>query len=214
VIDQWHLCQPGDLDDCTRQCDRGHLPSCVRLGNLYFEGSRVPKDLAVAAQLYELPCTYHIAAACTNRAAIYAQEHDMEHAAAYYDRACHGGEPAACYRLAFYYENGTGVPHDATRAAALYQTACDGDEMRGCSNLGLLYMNGNGVARDETRSARLFEKACAGGNAGGCGNLGSSYQIGLGVPCDPVRAAQLHKQACEGGEKRFCTLASGSAGAP
>ncbi len=204
VTQKWHLCAPGDLDDCTLQCERGHLPSCVRLGNIYFEGKRVPKDLARAAELYELPCTFHLAEACFNRGQIYASEHDAEHAAKYLSRACDGGLARGCGNLGIAYEAGDGVARDAAHAAALYKTACDGGDMRGCSNLGVLYMNGDGDRPDPVAAAHLFETACTGGNAGACGNLGSCYESGRGEVRDPTRAAELPRQACDGGAKAFC----------
>jgi len=204
VVNKWHLCEIDDLDDCTRQCRRGHLSSCVRLGNMYAAGTRVRKDLAAAAELYELPCGFHIAVACSNRASIFAHDDDMAHAAEYYTRGCDGGDAHGCYRLGVLYEGGSGVPADTARAATVYQRACDGGELPACSNLGRLYAVGIGVEHDAGRAVVLFRKACDGGNAGGCGNLGSAYQVGEGVARDRNRADELHKRACDGGAADFC----------
>lgn len=212
-VAEWHLCAVGDLDDCTLECTRGLLPSCVRLGNIYFEGKIVPKDLSRAAELYELPCGFGYGEACFNRAHIYSVLHDAEHAATYYSRACDDGLANGCYHAAIAYDDGKGVPRDVARAAALYQAACDGGDMRGCSDLGVLYVHGDGVAKNQAAAARLFEKACAAGNAGACGNLGSSFRSGAGEPCDPSHAAKLYRQACDGGAKEFCRLIGRSANA-
>ena len=206
VVSKWHLCEKDDLGDCTLQCNRGHLPSCVRLGNIYLDGKLVPTDMAVAAQAYELPCDSHMGAACFNIGLIYARKNDMGQAAAYYDRACKEGEPTGCAYLADSYADGTGVTRDPARAAGLYDRACQAGELRSCSRLGTLYALGTGVVKNGATAVRLFEKACSGGNAGGCGNLGSSYKIGLGVPRDSRRAAQLYKQACDAGAKAYCDL--------
>lgn len=204
VMSKWHLCEVDDLDDCAKQCNRGHLPSCVRLGNIYGAGTRVEKDLTLAAKLYELPCTYQIGVACSNRASILARDHDFAGAAEYYRRGCNSDDPGGCYQLASLYEEGSGVPADAAQAAALYQKACNGGDARGCSDLGVLYLHANSVAFDEGRAAVLFGRACDGGNAWGCGNLGSAYEAGTGVARDPARAEQLRERACEGGVKAFC----------
>jgi uncharacterized protein len=205
VVNRWHLCEVDDLDDCTRQCHRGHLSSCVRLGNMYAAGTRVRKDLAVAAELYELPCGFHIAVACSNRASIFAHDYDMARAADYFGRGCDGGDGHGCYRLGVLLEGGLGIPADPARAVTVYQRACNDGELPACSNLGRLYVLGQGVERDDTNAVLLFRRACDGGNAGGCGNLGSAYQAGVGVARDCARATELHKRACDGGATDFCT---------
>jgi hypothetical protein len=206
VMDKWHLCEVDDLEDCTLQCHRGHLPSCVRLGNIYASGTRVGKDLATAAQLYEVPCAHGIGVACSNRASIFAHDHDATHAAQYYERGCDSDDAGGCFQLADLYEKGTGVPRDPRRAAGLYERACSGGDLRGCANLGILAMQGDGVERDDARAVVLFRQACDGGNAGGCGNLGSAYRVGRGVPRDETRASELYQRACSGGAKNFCAF--------
>ncbi len=206
VTQKWHLCEVNDLDDCTLQCNGGHLPSCVRLGNMYASGRGAKQDLAAAAELYELPCAYHIGVACSNRGSIFAHAHDYARAADYYGRGCDSDDAAGCYGLGLLYEDGSGVPADAARAASLYERACDGGELRGCENLGRLYALGNGVKRDGSRAVVLFQRACDGGDLRGCGHLGSAYGTGMGVPRDGARATELYKRACDGGERDFCAF--------
>ena len=46
--------------------------------------------------------------------------------ASLYQKACDGGDAAACNNLGVMYYDGAGVPQDYTRAASLYEQACDG----------------------------------------------------------------------------------------
>jgi hypothetical protein len=46
-------------------------------------------------------------------------------AAGLFQRACEGGEVAACANLGLMYQSGRGVPRDEARAAALLRAACD-----------------------------------------------------------------------------------------
>jgi TPR repeat protein len=210
AMTKWHLCDVGDLDECTAQCNRGHLPSCVRLAIIYSEGKRVPRDYEMAARLYDLPCEYHIGVACSNRASILAHNHDDVGAAEYFRRGCESDDPNGCFKLASMYEDGKGVAADAAHAAVLYQKACDGDDVRGCDNLGFLYLRGQGVAPDQARAVGLFKRACDAGNAWGCGNLGGAYQEGWGgVARDGARAKELRQRACDGGAKQFCASTVG-----
>jgi len=209
AMTKWRLCDVGDLDECTAQCNRGHLPSCVRLANIYSEGKRVPQDYDMAARLYDLPCEYRIGVACSNRASIFARKHDYVNAAEYFRRGCESDDPNGCYQLATAYEDGRGVAADAAQAVVLSKKACDGGDVRGCDSLGVLYMRGKGVAVDPARAVGLFGRACDAGNAWGCGNLGSAYQEGMGVARDGARAGELRQRACDGGAREFCASTVG-----
>ena len=203
-MSRWHLCKVDDPADCTEQCRTGHLPSCVRLGNMYLAGRPVKQDLALAAKLYELPCAHNSGEACSNKAIILYSAHDFAGAAKYYSRSCDSENPDGCYSLGKLYAEGIGVEQDLPHAATLYQKACDEGESRGCSDLGMLHLRGKGVALDYARATRLFDQACQANNPRACANLGSAYAQGVGVTRDGTRSEALYRRACEGGLQEFC----------
>ena len=38
------VCAAGDVEDCTKQCDRGSAASCHSLGMMYENGAGIPRD--------------------------------------------------------------------------------------------------------------------------------------------------------------------------
>jgi TPR repeat protein len=113
------------------------------------------------------------------------------------DRACKGGDAAACTNLGVIYAIGRGVAMDVSRAVALYQKGCDGGNGAGCTNLGYMYESGEGLAKDVARATALFQRACDGNNARGCNRLGQYSLLGSRGPKDPRRAMTLFQKACD-----------------
>src|SRR5262245_48560589 len=127
----------------------GDARSCAR-------GSAAEAPVAGPAQNTARPATPSACGdddgSCSDREAPEAQpadiDRDVARAVALYQKACDGGEPRGCFRLAYLYSKGIGVAHDAARSVALYQKACDGNELRACTNLGWHLARGDGAAED------------------------------------------------------------------
>jgi TPR repeat protein len=69
---------------------------------------------------------------------------DFTRAATFLQRACDGGVPDSCGKLARLYRDGQGVPEDPARAASLvqrevslYERACDLEDTAACRQLDL-----------------------------------------------------------------------------
>ena len=129
---------------------------------------------------------------------------DRSRAAAYFLKACDGGEAGGCTSAGWLVDNGVGVPADKKRAVTLYLKACDGGEAKGCFFAGLAFFSGEGVSMDQARATQLFLKACSGQFAEGCFGAGAQFDDGLGVPQDTERAVTLFQKACDGGSMRGC----------
>jgi hypothetical protein len=161
-----------DAESLRRSCEDGNAVACSNLGNMYYGGEGVTRDLARAASLYQQACDGGSEEGCSNLGVLYENgegvPQDFARAASLYQQACDGGSGEGCSNLGLSYENGEGVPQDFARAASLYQQACDGGSALGCFNLGLSYEKGLGVTRDLARAASLFREACDGGVAVAC----------------------------------------------
>ena len=124
-------------------------------------------------------------------------------AAALFQKACEGGEPAACLQGGLLYRDEP-VLKNLPVAAQLFQRACDGKNAEGCNDIALEYARGTAVTKDEARAASLFGQACDGGVAPACTSLGRAYQNGRGVAPDVSRARTLFQKACDGGGTVGC----------
>jgi TPR repeat protein len=140
-----------------------------------------------------------------------------------WQRACDGGDAAACGHLGALYEQGLGVVRDLARARALHEKACTGGYWFSCHNLIVL---GDDVGRrvladdgrrgcergspwscdqlalftsDKAESRRAFERGCDGDWGPSCYSLSLSM-----VSRDPARARALRQKACKLGNPNAC----------
>ena len=136
-------------------------------------------------------------------------------------RACQGGDAAACTALAKTHGEAVDLLHlacnlgdaegcyvlglklrDDKEVAAAYEQACDGGYAQACTNLGWMHENAHGVNKDPAAAARLYKRGCDGSpcsapNNLGCVNLGRAYRDGTGVEKDRFLATRLFRQVCE-----------------
>jgi TPR repeat protein len=126
------------------------------------------------------------------------------------EKACTGGEIAACVTLGTVFDPHGGLFEnydDFAMARSLYRKACDGGVMLGCTRLALVYEYGPDWPRgnpDLTKVNSLYQKACDGGDMWGCNNLANSYESGKGVLRDHSRARDLYQKACLAGFELGC----------
>jgi serine/threonine-protein kinase len=203
------VCATGDVEGCTKQCDRGNAESCHLLGMMYENGAELPRDESRAAAFYGAACARGHAVACHALGSLREEgkwsEADAPDAVRLYRLSCDGGSAQGCNGLGRMYNVGMGVPKDPARAAELFRKSCDGGYASGCSNLGITIEKGEGLPRDLGAARALYEKACDMGSASGCGNLGTMVLDGVVVPTDEARAAALFKKGCDGGYGLACT---------
>ena len=192
------------------KCDNEEMIGCLDLGNAYYNGNGVAKNLNKAAQLYQKACDGGIMKGCANLGVTYQNgdgvTKDFGKAVQLYQKACDNEEMIGCLNLGNAYYFGNGVAKNLNKAAQLHQKACDGGEAEGCLNLGNAYRNGDGVAKNLNKAVQLYQKACDGGEAEGCFNLGSAYVNGDGVARDIDKAMKLFQKACDGGDMEGCNV--------
>jgi uncharacterized protein len=198
-----HVCQKGDVPDCTKQCDADEGWSCSRLGSAV-----MAQDAAKAATLYKKSCALGHPGGCSNLGLLLSKgtgvTKDDAEAAKMFAKACEGGDAVGCFNLGAFHFEGRGVGKDEKRAVALFKQSCDGGNAAGCINLGAAYDDGTGgVAKDPARALTLFKRACEGDRAEGCTNVGvvlSARNSGD----DAKNAVKAYARGCDLGSAKSC----------
>jgi serine/threonine protein kinase len=113
--------------------DLGDSRAMQDLGEIYMEGSVVPKDDQEAAKWFRKGADKGNTSAMLFLGGMYRLGNGVEQsdkdAADWFRKAADAGNPAAMYDLAILYEDGRGVPRDGALAKQLYQKAAQlGDQ--------------------------------------------------------------------------------------
>jgi TPR repeat protein len=146
-----------------KDCLQGKASRCVLAGTPYFK-----KDVGRAFKLYGIGCQANDHASCRSLTALGSatEAQDPATAADAYRRACAGGAPGGCSRLAKLQLHGKGIPRDAAGALASAKAGCRAASTAktheaiwaawdACSLLQHMYLAGDGVPKDEIRATKL-----------------------------------------------------------
>lgn len=166
------------------------------LGERYYLGDGVPKDMAKAAEWWQEAAEQGHASAQYSLGYMYYRGHflgehfvgDAAEAIQWWQKAAAQGHVGAQYSLGFMYRNGQWVSRDDVKAAQWYQQAADQGLAAAQYSLGFMYYRGDGVSRDTAKAVEWYRKAALQGDAGAQYNLGLMYYRGEGVPEDNVLA--------------------------
>lgn len=113
--------------------------------------------------------------------------------------AAEGGDAIAQYKLAFLYEDGTGVAKDEAQAVLWYRRSAEQGLSEAQCNLGVRYWDGRGVAQDEAEAVRWYRLSAAQDNRVAQNNLGVCYDTGRGVAQDDIQAVHWYRKSAEQG---------------
>lgn len=171
---------------------QGDNPSLDELGDIFFYGRGVPKDLRAAADAYRKAATAGHAAAqySLGNMAEYGNGMPKDEAAAvaWYRKAAEQGYATAQFALGKMLSDGRGAAKSEREAGQWYRKAAEQGHAKAQNNLGHLYEHGQGVLQDDAEALAWYERAARQGNAWGQRNLGLMLRDGKGVPRDPIRA--------------------------
>lgn len=124
-------------------------------------------------------------------------DHDLRLATTYYERACTGGEHAACGALGAMALFGEGQPRDLAKADRFLTRACDGKHVTSCTRLGEAAL----AIGQNQRAMTLWTLACDLGDARGCTWVTDRTRTGT-ERCDALSAG------CTGESTLACALLS------
>ncbi|MBN1865465.1 MAG: SEL1-like repeat protein, partial [Victivallales bacterium] len=173
------------------------------LGDMYFEGNGVSKNLSEAFLWYRKAAELGLAVAQNNLGVMYANgkglAKDEAQAAVWYRKAAEQGLAMAQSNLGSMYFDGRGVAKDEAQAAVWYRKAAEKGSDIAQFNLGNMYSDGCGVAKDEVQAFFWYCKAAKQGLAMAQNSLGSMYSDGRGVAKDEAHAVFWCREAAEQG---------------
>ncbi len=206
------VCGCSEASRLRSRCVGGDVNACVQIGEMYATGTRVPRDMGRAAEMYQHACDHGAMEICNTLGEIYERgqqfEGGMQRAEELFRVACGGGSQAGCTNLGLV----LAARDDKRGAAALFDRACSAGWAAGCYHLAGAFERGDGVAASLVRAIELHEKACGDSFTDSCLALGDLFITGARVERDAARAARyygsalkLYDASCEAGHDRDCT---------
>ena len=194
-----------DLEALRAKAEKGDVKAQTILGEKYYFGIGVPKDLREAAKWFWIAADQGHANAQFNLGVAYrlgkGVPKDLREGAKWYREAADQGDADAQNSLGVAYGTGEGVPKDPREAVNWYRKAADQGNVIAQFNLGNAYDSGKGVPKDPREAVNWYRKAADQGVAAAQNSLGVAYGTGEGVPKDSVTAyAWFNLAAAQGDE--------------
>lgn len=215
-----HRCAPGDVADCTAQCDAGDADSCFNLAVAYVEGEGVERDRDAAQARFDQACAGGHTAACTQLGLRLKWKEDAERVASLLDRSCAEGDALACRTFGQALIRGKQLGDDRERGERLLARACELADPHGCPFWAAHLVN---VTGDAARAREVVTADCDRGNGQACAFLGAWLsRCAAGTPpgmskldtCqsfpnpDEDAATLAYERACRAGVLAVCNVAA------
>ncbi len=147
----------------VKLADQGDMHSLAKLGDMYYMGNRVTKDidkafsyLKKAAEAGHIPSQFTLAFMYNKGEGT---EIDSEEYAYWMKQAALGGEPTAMLNTGWNYINGYGLCRDPKKGIDWLEKSAENNEPRAMTALGECYYRGIGVSRDLYKAKDWLEKA-------------------------------------------------------
>lgn len=183
--------------------EQGYFLSEFNLGDCYYKGDEVEKDLTLAAKWYEKAAErgHKFAQNSIGDCYYYGNgvEENNKKAVYWYKKAAESGIADACEALANCYDDGYGVKQDYQKSIEWRRKGAELGAIWSIANLGWHYRYGKGVDQDYQTAFEWYKKASELGNAYAQKNLADLYYNGYGVDVDYHEAAKWYLKAAEGG---------------
>ena len=190
-------------EELQQAAEQGSDVAQFALGDMYYNGEGVAKDLAAAARWYRKAADQGNDSAQFALGDMYyygeGVANDLVAAARWYRKAADQGNDSAQFALGYVYYFGEGVANDLVAAVRWYRKAADQGNDSAQFALGYVYYFGEGVAKDLAAAARWYRKAADQGNDFAQAALGDMYYNGEGVAKDLVAAARWYRKAADQG---------------
>lgn len=197
-----------------KACLLGDGKGCLIVGEIYFKGLSVSKNLKKSDEYLEKACSLN-ASYCTKRALsslkkiISSEDNDSNeiiklknpYEFILLEKACKFSEGAACAIL------GSVSSNDKEKQLSYYQKSCEFNYALGCEREAALGDNGLRFDKNYKRSIELYTKACNLDEKiaiNSCVKLAKVYIQGVFVKRDADKAIPLFKNACANGSGEGC----------
>lgn len=169
-------------------CKLGNMKSCDGLASALFNGSGGPKDIKMAASLFEKACHLkEVPRACSLIASLYYEgkvvDQNLPKARKYYNSACKEA-PSACGELGKMLIRAEGGEQDIAHGLRLLSRACQAEiYLSFCEELGDLYNNGDYISIDKAKAEAVYSEHCLKRNSGGS-TCQKACKLGNKKSCD------------------------------
>jgi TPR repeat protein len=197
----------------VKSAEQGYWLAQWSLGEWYYKGVVVPKNLTNAIHFYQLLAERRdefggipvnedsVSRAQFQLGYIHATEtKNPVEAVKWYRKAAEQGNARAQANLGLCYHQGIGVAKDPDEAVKWIRKAAEQGDARAEGGLGVCYAEGVGVTKDPAEAVKWYRKAAEQGNAVAQYNLGVCYQNGEGVAKDTAEAVKWYRKAAEQGD--------------
>lgn len=196
-----------------KACLLGDGKGCLIVGEIYFKGLSVSKNLKKSDEYLEKACSLN-ASFCTERALsslkkiISSEDNDSNeniklknpYEFILLEKACKFSEGAACGILG-------SISNDKEKQLSYYQKSCELNYALGCEREAALGDNGLRFDKNYKRSIELYTKACNLDEKiaiNSCVKLAKVYIQGVFINRDADKAIPLFKNACANGSGEGC----------
>lgn len=171
------------------------------LGELYYEGTRVKKDLKAAVRWYRQAANQGHADAQLRLGYMCAMGlgtlYDPAQAMLWYGKAAELGLGTACFNLGTMHYVGEGVARDLLKAAKYYLQGGELNDSLCQRMLGIFYRQGYGVTPNDEEAVKWDRLAVDNGDGPAKVNLGYMLLEGRGCAKDPEAAFKLFTEAAQ-----------------
>lgn len=181
--------------------DAKYIPAIHELGNIYYNGKHVPKNLVLAFEYYHYATKFNFAPAIFSLANMYEcgeapGNKNIILALNMYELAASLRSEHALYRLAQIYKNGEyGKPVDLAKAFRLFLQAAQLNNAPAIFEVAQMYYNGNEViSKNEKIALTLYQKAATLNHIPSMFILKNAYLTGeMGVKLNPILSKYYEK---------------------
>jgi TPR repeat protein/sugar lactone lactonase YvrE len=192
------------ISDLKIRAEQGDAEAQKKLGNSYFYGESVQKDIVEAVKWWRKAAEQGYADAQFNLGSLYSKGEDVPkdtvEAIKWYRKAAEQGDAKAQLILGISYELGEDVPKDMAEAVKWYRKAAEQGITQAQLILGTRYSKGEDVPKDMMEGVKWWRKAAEQGYADAQFNLGFAYSEGEGVPKNAAEALKWYRLAAEQGD--------------
>lgn len=174
------------------RADKGDAAAQLQLGNLYFSGTGVSKDLPKGAKWHRKAAEQGLATAQYQLALDYTLgegvELDKAEAATWFRKAAEQNLVEAQVELGHCYALGDGVQANGAQAIHWFRKAVAQGSMDAEYQIGKCYLEGTGFSRDIEEGVKWIRHAAERGFPPAQNAFGQCYEKGIGVTKDPLQA--------------------------
>jgi TPR repeat protein len=187
------------LDLLERAAAVGDVYAIHTLGQTYYEGRGVAKDLEKARKFFETAARMGHTFSMNSLGRMYLRGETVEAnpamARRYWEESAARGDIYGLDNLGYLYLDGVDVPKDPARALAYFQQASELGHPEAPNNIGRLYFLGIGVPVNLAEARRWYAIGVDRGDAWAALNLAELMRQGKGAPADRVRAGYFYAKA-------------------